>query len=150
MASSSDHRKLALLIDNKSYARSENRLEHSTENVEKLRDSLEKIGFHVTRASDLHKYEMTMQIINFLQAIHDGDLVFFYFCGHGCQVNGKNYLIPISGDWIKTERDVEDFSVSFDRMLKRIVERNPSYANIFILDCCRPYSGKDPGASGGE
>ena len=136
-----DHRKTALLIGNSGYHRLANELDQSIENVNKLSDLLTKIGFHVTRESDVEKYDLTELIIKFAKTINDGDLVFLYFSGHACQVNGANYLIPVNDTWIQTERDIIAFGINVDRMLRRIMERNPSYANIFIFDCCRPYAG---------
>ncbi|UJR24576.1 hypothetical protein I4U23_005951 [Adineta vaga] len=141
--SSLNHRKIALLIGNASYQRTDNELNESIETIQELNDLLIKIGFDVVIASDLEKYDMTTQIINFSKTIQHGDIVLFYYSGHGYQVNGTNYLIPINDTWIKTERDVEDFGINFDRMLKRILDKNSSYVNIFILDCCRPYRSND-------
>ena len=140
---STNHRKLALIIGNENYHRPENELSHSTETIQELSDLLTKIGFRVTTSSNLEKYDMTTKIISFSKTIKDGDLVLFYFSGHGYQVNGVNYLIPINDTWIKTNRDVEDFGINFNRILRRVLEQNSSYVNIFILDCCRPYISND-------
>ena len=138
-----NHRKLALIIGNENYQRSENELSHSTETIQELSNLLTKIGFRVTTSTNLEKYDMTTEIISFSRTIKDGDLVLFYFSGHGYQVNGINYLIPTNDTWIKTDRDVEDFGINFNRMLRRVLEQNSSYVNIFILDCCRPYISND-------
>ncbi|CAF1691491.1 unnamed protein product, partial [Adineta ricciae] len=99
------HRKTALLIGNNGYHRLSNELDQSIENVNRLSDLLTKIGFHVTSESDVEKYDLTELIIKFAQTINNGDLVFLYFSGHACQVNGANYLIPVNDTWIQTERD---------------------------------------------
>jgi hypothetical protein len=144
---SARHRKLALIIGNGNYNRSENRLNHSIENVRVLSDSLKAIGFKVTTACDLKKHEMTTTIIDFSKTVGAGDLVFFYFSGHGYQVKGKNYLIPVGDAQIERNRDFDDFAINFERILERLVERNSSYVNVFILDCCGTYLLKSTAAS---
>jgi uncharacterized caspase-like protein len=136
---SSQHRKLALIIGNSNYSRPDNRLSHSKENARDLSNLLKSIGFNTTLVTDLHKHEMTTCIIDFSKTIEDGDLVFFYVCGHACHVEGENYLIPIGDDQIETEKDIEDFAINCDRLLQRLVEKNPSYVTILIFDCSKPY-----------
>ncbi|CAM4882053.1 unnamed protein product [Rotaria socialis] len=144
---SSSCRKVALIISNGNYQKKSNKLSQSISNANDLRDSLKKINFDVKTANNLTKKEMTSQIIDFSELIKNGDLVLFYFCGHGCRLNGKNYLIPVDDATIQTDRDVEDFAVNVERTITRLLERNSSYATIFILDCCIPYTMKNPSAS---
>jgi uncharacterized caspase-like protein len=136
---SSDRRKLALLIGNSDYSRPENKLRNPTQYVKELGNSLEKINFTVTTASNLDKRQMKAQITDFSKTISDGDLILIYFFGQGYQVNEKNYLIPAEDTRIKTPRDVEDFAVDLESTLKSVAEKNKSYVTILILDCCRPY-----------
>ena len=63
----------------------------------------------------------------------------FYFSGHGCHSNGKNYLIPVDDAKIETERDLEELSVSVEGIVERLVHGRQSYATILILDCCILY-----------
>ncbi|CAF2154580.1 unnamed protein product [Rotaria magnacalcarata] len=144
---SSSCRKLALIISNGNYRKESNKLSQSINNANDLRDSLKKINFDVKTANNLTKKEMTSQIIDFSELIKNGDLVLFYFCGHGCQLNGKNYLIPVDDATIQTDRDVEDFAVNVERTITRLLGRNSSYATIFILDCCVPYTLVNPSRS---
>ena len=83
----------------------------------------------------------------FRSETQNGDLTLLYYCGHGCEVDGKNYLIPASDARIETKRDVIDLALSVDSVLLRLVERNPSYATVMILDCCRLYTLKDASPS---
>ncbi|CAF3307644.1 unnamed protein product, partial [Rotaria sp. Silwood2] len=115
--SSSIRRKLALIIGNGNYSRPQNRLTHPVMNANDLCDSLKKINFNVTTVIDLVKQEMLKRITEFSKAISDGDLILFYFSGHGYHVNGENYMIPIDDDNIKADCDFEDFAVNFQRTL---------------------------------
>jgi uncharacterized caspase-like protein len=135
----SDRRKLALLIGNSEHSRPENKLSDSVQNVKELSNSLEKINFNVTTAYNLDKVRMKAEVGGFSKKINAGDLILVYFSGHGYQVKGKNYLIPAEDGRIKTPRDVEDFAVDLESILKAVTQKNKSYVTVLILDCCRPY-----------
>lgn len=145
---SSDRRKLALIIGNDNYQRKENRLRTSISGADSLSDLLRTINFKVHTVSNLDKHRMVTEIIDFSKTINDGDLLLVYFSGHGYQVNGQNYLIPIDDERIETNRDVENFGVNVEStLLTRFLKKNPSYVTILILDCCRPYVLRDPSSS---
>ena len=63
------------------------------------------------------------------------DIGLFYFAGHGVQVNGVNYLIPIDAN-LRYERAVEYDCVRADRVLSHMENTNND-VNIMILDACR-------------
>ena len=65
----------------------------------------------------------------------------FYFAGHGAQVGGANYLIPVNAQ-IRAETDVPDESLDVAGVLRRIEEARPR-VGLVILDACRdnPYPG---------
>jgi uncharacterized caspase-like protein len=136
---SSSRRKLALIIGNNEYSRPENRLRHCINDANDLNKLLKTINFTVDINHDLTNAEMVSAINSFSKTIHDGDLVLFYFSGHGYQVGGENYLMPIDDAKIKTEDDVESFAIPVERTIGQFAAQNPSYVTIFILDCCRVY-----------
>jgi uncharacterized caspase-like protein len=141
--------KLALIIGNDDYNERHNKLTHSIYNANDLSDSLNKIGFDVTLHTD-PDIQMMKLIRSFAKTINDGDLVLFYFSGHGYQLNGKNYLIPVYDTIIQNETDVEEFAIDVEQIHTLLAERNPSYVTIIILDCCRSYKLKDASTSKGE
>ena len=93
---------------------------------------------------------MIKLIRNFAKTIDDGSLVLFYFSGHSYQLNGKNYLIPVYDMIIQNEKDVEEFGIDVERIITLLSERNPSYATIVILDCCKPYQLRNASKSSGK
>lgn len=146
---SADPRKLALVIGNDSYHAPSNRLNHSINNANSLRAALKKMSFDV----EMHVNTSTqlMELVkNFARRIEDGDLVLFYFSGHGRQVNGTNFIIPIGDASIETDMEIEDIGCNVNHVLDRLVENNPSYVTILILDCCVPYRLTDSSTSKGE
>jgi uncharacterized caspase-like protein len=142
-----NRRKLALIIGNSDYHRPENRFNSSINNAKELSNILKTINFEVETSFNRSKHEMNTDIVDFAKRVTDGDLILFYFTGHGYQLNDKNYLIPIDDAKIETNRDIEDFTVDVELMFARLMKRNPSYVTIFILDCSSPYILKGASAS---
>jgi uncharacterized caspase-like protein len=138
-----------LIIGNGNYNEPHNRLNHSINNANGLSDLLNKISFDVTLHTN-PETQMMKLIRNFAKTINDGTLILFYFKGHGYQLNGKNYLIPVYDTILQNERDVEEFGIDVEQIITLLTERNPSYVTIVILDCCRPYKLKNASAPSGE
>ncbi|CAF1005298.1 unnamed protein product [Adineta steineri] len=142
-SNSSHHRKLALIISNGNYSRSNNKISHSANKVNNLAEKLQSISFKVTKYTDIQTDpEMFGNVKKFADEITDGDIILFYYSGQSDHVNNKNYLIPIKDDIIESDRDVEDIATSADKILERLVEKNTSYITLFILDCCKSYMRK--------
>ncbi|CAF3862573.1 unnamed protein product, partial [Rotaria sp. Silwood1] len=109
-AGSSFRRKRALVIGNNNYSRPDSKLRHCINDANDLSKLLEKISFKVTTHHDLTNEQMVKAIRDFGNTIVDGDLVMFYFSGHGYQVKDKNYLMPVDDAKIETDEDVEDYA----------------------------------------
>jgi uncharacterized caspase-like protein len=134
---STSRRKIALVIGNQNYSRPENRLRNSINDADDLSVVLRKIKFQVKTEQDLTKSQMVSTISAFSKTIVDGDLVFFYFSGHGYQINGRNYLMHVDDDLIESDEDVENYAISIEHSLHQLIQKNPSFVTVFILDCCR-------------
>ena len=65
----------------------------------------------------------------------NGGVGLFYYAGHGIQVGGRNYLIPVDAD-IPREDEIEDSAVNLDLVLRKLDTANNGL-NIVILDACR-------------
>ncbi|CAF0981135.1 unnamed protein product [Rotaria sordida] len=143
-------RKRALIIGNNNYSRLESKLRHCINDAHDLSELLKTISFTVTTCHDLTNEETVAVIRDFRNTIVDGDLVMVYFSGHGYQVNGRNYLMPIDDDKIETDEDVEDYAFEVEKTLERLASRNSSYVTIFILDCCRQYWPKKAAKTKGD
>lgn len=127
-----------MVIGNSKYRQRQNRLDHSSNNASDLNFLLTKIGFNASLHIDLDR-TMLNKIQNFASNINEGDLVLFYFCGHGGQVNGKNFMISVDDDGITTEKHVQDIGVNVKTALYHLLKQNHSNATILILDCSKPY-----------
>jgi uncharacterized caspase-like protein len=96
--------------------------------------ALKRLKFEVHEGFDLDKRGMEIAIRNFALALKDADVALFFFAGHGLQVNGQNYLVPI-------DARLEDASaLDFEMIRLDLVHRNmerETKANLIFLDACR-------------
>ena len=92
-------------------------------------------GFKVILRQDASRTEMREAIREFGNEITQGGVGLFYYSGHGLQVDGVNYLIPIDAD-IQLKAEVADECVSAATVLK-VMEYSNNRINIIILDACR-------------
>ena len=99
--------------------------------VQTLRD----VGFEVMAHENLTKRAMEEAIRAFGKRLKAGGVGLFYFSGHGVQIKGSNYLIPI-GSTIEKEQDVAYEAVEAGRVLGEM-EAADNPLNIVILDACR-------------
>ncbi|CAF3743632.1 unnamed protein product [Rotaria sordida] len=133
-------RKVALLIGNQNYCHIEDRLHHTINDVNDISAVLRNMNFHVEKKHNLNNSEMICAFSNFSGKIIDGDLIVFYFSGHGCEINGRNYLLPIDDDLIETEEDLENYAINIEHILHHLSQNYSSSIIILILDSCRlPY-----------
>jgi TPR repeat protein len=134
-----DQRRVALVIGNGSYGVGP--LRNPAHDAEDLSSVLQTLGFAVQTKINVNLREMEEAINRFVREIQNGDVALFYFSGHGVQVKGENYLIPL-GDSITSEADVRYKTVNIGLVLGKM-EESRNRANIVILDACRnnPFKG---------
>ncbi len=97
-------RRIALVIGNGAYESAP--LKNSVNDATDIADSLERLGFSVSLKTDANQRNMKQAIRAFGKQLRNGGVGLFYFAGHGIQVKGSNYLIPI-GVQIESESEVE-------------------------------------------
>ncbi|MBP8644966.1 MAG: SUMF1/EgtB/PvdO family nonheme iron enzyme [Syntrophobacteraceae bacterium] len=123
----------ALVIGNGSYEISP--LRNPVNDARAVAQALIDLGFDVTERENLTQKDMKREIQAFGQKLQKGGVGLFYYAGHGMQVNGKNYLIPI-GAKIEHEKHVEYEGVDVGSVLSEM-EYARNRLNIVILDACR-------------
>lgn len=126
-------RRVALVIGNASYP--SNALANPVNDARDIAGALTDLGFKVTLAENLGYKEMKRAIQEFGDQIRDGGVALFYFAGHGIQVAGENYLIPVDGT-IRREEEVEYEAVNVGWLLAQMKGAH-NRLNIVILDACR-------------
>ena len=128
----------ALVIGNASYAYAP--LRNPVNDARAIASTLQELGFEVTLLEDAEQKEIKRAINKFGKTIRNGGVGLFYFSGHGMQIEGSNYLIPVGAE-IESEEDVELESVSINRVLSKM-DAAKNTMNVIILDACRnnPYA----------
>jgi formylglycine-generating enzyme required for sulfatase activity len=125
--------RVALVIGNGAYESSP--LRNPVNDARAIAAALRELEFDVTARENLTQKEMKRDIQSFGQKLVKGGIGLFFYAGHGMQVNGRNYLIPV-GASIEHEKQVEYEAVDLGYLLSEMdFARNP--LNIVILDACR-------------
>jgi hypothetical protein len=109
-------------------------LTNTRNDAEDLAATLTDIGFDVTLGIDLTEAELRNMMQDFAFRSETADLALIYFAGHGIEVQGENFLIPIDAA-PRTNIDVQRQSVSLKELLA-VVEK-ARVMRIVILDSCR-------------
>lgn len=109
-------------------------LDNTLNDARGIAGTLEKIGFDVTLSTDASAAEFRQLLDDFAFRSETADLALIYFAGHGIEVQGENFLIPVDAN-VQSNRDVQRQSVSLKQMLSA-VERARKM-RIVILDSCR-------------
>ena len=132
-------RRVALVIGNGDYRVGP--LSNPAHDAEDISDVLRTLGFSVQTKINVDHRQMEEAVNKFVQEIQNGDVALFYFSGHGVQVKGENYLIPLD-DSIQMEADVRFKTLNAGLVLAKM-EESRNRTNIIILDACRnnPFKG---------
>lgn len=136
----------ALVIGNGAYR--EAPLKNPVNDARDMAAKLRELGFQVTERLDADRQSMRQALREFEQRLRQQRGVgLFYYAGHGVQLKGQNYLIPVGVD-IHREFEVPDEALDADAVL-RAMESAGNELNIVILDACRnnPFA-RSFGASG--
>lgn len=121
----------ALLIGNADYK--ERPLMNPVNDVNDIAKVLQDFGFEVSVFSNTSKKNMRNAIDDFSNKLVTTDEVLFYYSGHGVQLAGKNYLIPIDAA-LNDEIDCEIDGYKADWVLQKLAI---AQLTIFVLDACR-------------
>ncbi|MEM1198700.1 MAG: caspase family protein [Pseudomonadota bacterium] len=126
-------RKVALVIGNQAYKHAVP-LANPKNDATKMSAMLKRLGFDVVFGTDLRKREMEQQVRKFVRKSREADLSLFFYAGHGIQVAGQNYLMPVDAK-VKDETalDFELFNVSKVSNYMGGSGR----VGIILLDACR-------------
>lgn len=131
-APNGSHR-LALVIGNNAYADAP--LQNPANDAREIAKALQDSGFEVILKLDADLVDMQGTLREFGDRLKKDDTSLFYFAGHGMQINGRNYLIPVGAN-IQRETEVAGRSVDAQEILG-IMEAAGSTTNLMILDACR-------------
>ncbi len=127
-------KRVALVIGNGNY-KAVAKLNNPANDAQAVAALLKSSGFDVVEVRhDLSNAALRRAVNNFSDHIRGADIAVVYFAGHGIEVDGTNYLIPVDAE-LKRDIDVEDEALPLDRVVKILepVRR----LRLVILDACR-------------
>jgi uncharacterized caspase-like protein len=132
-------KRIALVIGNSAY-RNVARLTNPTNDAAAMAATFKKANFDaVDSRTDLSVAEMRRVLRDFGIKARDADFAVIYYAGHGIELDGTNYLIPIDAQ-LETDTDVFDETLPLDRVL--VAVEPAKQLRLVILDACRdnPFS----------
>ncbi len=137
---SQPEKRLALVIGNGRYTKA-SPLDNPVNDANDMAAALGKLGFEVIKGTDTNLVQMRRLIREFGERLdRQKGVGLFYFAGHGVEVRGRNYLIPVDAD-IAREIETEDYAIDVNSVLRQMEAANNGF-NVMILDACRnnPFS----------
>jgi len=126
-------RRVALVIGNGTYAEA-GTLANPVNDALDIADKLRSIGFEVIEGNDLGKRELERSIGEFSDALEGAGVGLFYYAGHGLQVDGRNYIVPVDAR-LDMPVKLQLEAVPIDEVLD-IMEQQTKVSLVF-LDACR-------------
>jgi hypothetical protein len=133
LPSTADAKRVALVIGNSTYLHA-GTLANPKNDATDVAAALKKLGFEAIVAFDLDKTSFDRKVREFAAALSGAEAGVFFYAGHGLQVAGRNYLMPVDAKLIAAEA-VDFETVPLD-VVHRVMERQAN-TNILFLDACR-------------
>ncbi len=110
------------------------KLENALNDARAIAETLEGVGFKVTLSLDSPLAPLMDTIDEFAFRAETADLALVYFAGHGVEVQGENFLIPVDAR-VASNLDVQRQSISLDQLLEAV--EGAREMRVVILDACR-------------
>jgi TonB family protein len=137
-------RRIAIVVGNNAYEAAP--LNAARNDAQAMTRTLREAGFSVTLLEDATRQQIVDALSSVGGKIRPDDVALFYFSGHGAQVDGENYLVPVDFTTLTTEA-LRLGTIRANEVLK-ILGR--ARVTILVLDACRvnPFSGDRFGGRG--
>jgi uncharacterized caspase-like protein len=126
-------RRVALVIGNGDYANTEALLNPPNDARAMVR-ALRSLGFEVIEAVDLDQPDMLAKLDEFAERLEGAKVGLFFYAGHGLQVAGENYLVPVDAR-LQREAQVRLQAVPLQTILQMMEAEVPT--RLVLLDACR-------------
>jgi uncharacterized caspase-like protein/WD40 repeat protein len=126
-------RRLALVIGNSTYSNAP--LANPSNDARAMATKLRQVGFEVIEKENATREDMVHASREFGNRLKLGGVGVFYYAGHGVQLNGVNYLLPVDSD-IQDETELQSRAYDINEMLNKM-DSAKNRLNVIILDACR-------------
>ena len=135
---------IALVVGNSNY-QNVARLNNPANDARLMADTLRALGFAIVGNGaqiDLDKAAFDNAVRAFGRQLQGAEVGLFYYAGHGLQVSGANYLVPVNANPVR-EADL-DFELEDVGLVLRQMEASGTRLNMVFLDACRnnPFGGR--------
>jgi len=125
--------RLALVLGNASY-QAVPALANPSNDAADLAQALRGVGFEVIEQRDATRDAMAKAVHDFSERLRGADVALFFYAGHGLQMNGENYLVPVDAR-IDSAADVRFNTINLSDIQQEM--EAPGRTTIIILDACR-------------
>ena len=133
LSTAAQAKRVALVVGNSAYEHTP-RLNNPRNDATDVAAVLKAFGFQVIEGFDLKKAVFEQKVRDFASALSDAEVGLFFYAGHGLQVSGRNYLVPVDA---KLDDGASlDFEMIQLDLVHRTMERQTN-TNILFLDACR-------------
>jgi len=132
--SNTSYERVALVIGNSQYPLI-GELKNPEHDAKDIAEALRKLNFNVDVKLNVDQEELENAIIEFGEKIKKDSVALFYYAGHGVQMEGNNYLLPVQSG-IKRARDIRYKAVDLNMLIDEMTAAKNG-KNIIILDACR-------------
>ncbi len=126
-------KRVALVIGQAAYE-SLPRLENTTNDAEAVRGAMQNAGFEVYFGVDLKRVPFEELLKRFYRAADGAEIALVYYSGHGVQVGGANYIVPVDAQ-LSTAYDIELQTLNVDDIFEYLNAHTS--AQLIFLDACR-------------
>ncbi|KRP91292.1 hypothetical protein AOQ72_32775 [Bradyrhizobium yuanmingense] len=125
--------RIALVVGNSNY-RKVPKLINPANDAADMATSLGRLGYSVRHLADLDYNHFRQALIEFGNAAKTADKAVIFFAGHGVEMDGKNWLIPVDAE-IKSEIDVYAEAINLETLID--ISVMPKIIGLVVLDACR-------------
>jgi uncharacterized caspase-like protein len=127
-------KRIALVIGNSAYENVTG-LANPVHDAAAISGLFQRAGFDVVESrNDLKNADMRRALRDFSDKAQGADIAVIYYAGHGIEVNGVNYLVPVDAA-LERDTDAYDEAISLDRVMQAI--EPAKHLHLVILDACR-------------
>ena len=126
--------RVALVIGNSAYEVAP--LSNPRNDAADVAAALAGMGFAVIRGDDLDRRELFRKVQEFRSALRPGGIGVFFYSGHGVEVAGRNFLMPVDNGRIRTAEDVQVEAFDAQNLIDQM-QGSGTRLNVVILDACR-------------
>lgn len=141
-------KRIALVIGNADYVAT-SKLRNTLNDAKAMSETLKGLGFEVIMVENGSYETIKNAIYAFGDRIQDVDVSMFFYAGHGLEVDGTNYLVPVDAS-IQSHLDVKQKCIPLSGISNTMEFANDEGLNMIILDACRnnPFPAGKRGGTG--